>query len=77
MSRFDAQQLAAHREPLDRGFAGRGSKLPGEHLDRRALAGAVGAQKAEEPPGRDPERRMLVDGCLSAEDLRETSTTIA
>ena len=45
----DRRALGAHVETHDRGVAGRRLEEPEEDLDERALAGAVGADQADDP----------------------------
>jgi hypothetical protein len=52
----DVVPLAGNVEAVHAGGAGGGTRQRAEHVDRRALAGAVGAEEAEDLAAGDGER---------------------
>ena len=67
---LDARAVAPHVEAEHRPLAGVGRQQAADQADRRRLAGAVGAEEADDLARRDPQRDM-VDGDDSVERFGE------
>ena len=76
MRRLTRSRIAADVDAVDERAAGRRRQQAAQHADRRGLAGAVAAEKAEDLAAPDVERHV-VDGPERAErrDSRSTSIT--